>query len=407
MTPFLDGLLANTEQPLGLEAEMLLRAARVRLRDEDARRLRALAGQGLDWDRALRLAADHRLTPLLARHLEAVDAERPESVRALLDASTASTVGTSLLQTSELVRVVRLLERGGVPVLTFKGPTLALDAYGDLGVRPFGDLDLLVPRSVFARAKEILLASGFSPRTEMTPGEETEADDGQFAYGLVAMRGTFPLAVEVHWALTHRAFGYDPSPDGLFARAVERPVAGARVRVPSPEDLLVFLCAHGAKHHWAQLLLVCDVAGFLEAHPDLDWDATFARARATGAERMLGLGLALARDVLGAALPAPASAAASTERVRSLVGQVAPRLWAPLTLQLPLMDAARFHVGVRDRASDRIAQALHHARLALGPSDKDREFFRLPSFLWPGYAVVRPLRLAVGGARRVLKSRQD
>jgi Uncharacterised nucleotidyltransferase len=44
--------------------------------------------------------------------------------------------------TGSLLQVVDLFSREGIPVLPFKGPTLAMAAYRNLALREFVDLDL-------------------------------------------------------------------------------------------------------------------------------------------------------------------------------------------------------------------------------------------------------------------------
>jgi putative nucleotidyltransferase-like protein len=46
---------------------------------------------------------------------------------------------------------------------------------------------------------------------------------------------------------------------------------GQTVMTLSPEDLLVYLCAHGAKHVWEKLIWIVDVAGLINRHSDPDW----------------------------------------------------------------------------------------------------------------------------------------
>ncbi len=63
------------------------------------------------------------------------------------------------------------------------------------------------------------------------------------------------------------------------------------------------LCAHGAKHGWTRLVWICDVAAIVANHPDLDWAVVVDEARRLGIERMLRIGLPLARDLVGCGVP--------------------------------------------------------------------------------------------------------
>ena len=71
----------------------------------------------------------------------------------------------------------------------------------------------------------------------------------------------------------------------------------------APEDLLLILCVHGAKHYWSKLGWICDVAELLRVHPGLKWTALLLQAKQLGGRRILFLGLFLAHVLLGAGLP--------------------------------------------------------------------------------------------------------
>jgi hypothetical protein len=54
--------------------------------------------------------------------------------------------------TAELIRILNCLESHGIAAIPFKGPTLAESVYGNLALREFSDLDILVRQSDFPRA---------------------------------------------------------------------------------------------------------------------------------------------------------------------------------------------------------------------------------------------------------------
>ena len=103
-----------------------------------------------------------------------------------------------------------------------------------------------------------------------------------------------------------------------------------RVKLPAPEDLLLALCIHGSKHLWERLAWICDIAGLIESQQDLNWRQLIARARATGSERMLFMGLRLAVDLIGAQLPTEVETEIKADPVvTSLSGDVVRYLFTP------------------------------------------------------------------------------
>ena len=84
--------------------------------------------------------------------------------------------------------------------------------------------------------------------------------------------------LELQWALQPRFYAVDFDMDGLFERAVNVAVAGRRVKTPSPEDLLLVLSVHAAKHVWGRLIWLCDIVQILKLG-NLNWDWVRAHAR--------------------------------------------------------------------------------------------------------------------------------
>src|SRR5262249_57766658 len=145
------------------EHELLLCCARTRVSTAVADRIRALANTDIDWSYLFDLAARHTVVTLVWRTLEAVVPEAVPSTfadraRERRDASAMH----SYFLANELAAVVRLLDGTGVRSLSFKGPMLALSVYGDLALREFYDLDLLVHPDTFERASAVLETNGYT-----------------------------------------------------------------------------------------------------------------------------------------------------------------------------------------------------------------------------------------------------
>ena len=259
--------------------------------------------------------------------------------------------GWNLSLTRELLRVMALLEKAGIPAISFKGPVLAAQYYGDIGLRQFGDLDILVSRRDVPRAKGILLSSGY--RTLLCRWFDPHCQ-------LLHLEGK--TVVELHWELMPRIFYVAFDWKSLWNRAEPVSIEGTDVRTLSAEDLLLFLCAHGAKHLWERLGWVCDVAQLLRARPGLDWDRLLQSARKVGAERMLLLGFFLAHDLMGVELPALILRKTSADaEVKRLVLDMKSRLLRRAVGPFGVVETLPFYLRMRERWRDRIRDSFWHA----------------------------------------------
>ena len=90
-----------------------------------------------------------------------------------------------------------------------------------------------------------------------------------------------------------------------------------------PEETLLLLSVHGAKHLWCKLAWLCDVAGLLTSERPPDLDRCFELARRCGVTRLLCLTLLLAERVAGVSMPGEISARVGSDfMASSLMRQV-------------------------------------------------------------------------------------
>jgi hypothetical protein len=381
------------EDPLagGLpETEIALCCARTSLDAVSRARLAMLLQQSVDWPRLLGIAVHHGVMPLVCHHLSGsfVDAVPQIVLRQLQERFRANSV-RNLILTREMTRIVNLLEGRGIAAIAYKGPLLAMAAYGSLGLRSFSDLDILVDKRHVAEAARLLHEQGYRPSYALTEAQAAAYLDAESAYNF--MREGQNHWVELHWAITPHYFSFRLDPAELTARSRWVVAAGARCRTLSLEDLLLVLCVHGTKHCWDRIEWVSSLAELVRRHEALDWDQVVRRAADRGGSRMLGMSLALANGLLGVPLPDAVRASVEADPAATLLArQASARLRTGADGIQDRSEQFRFHLLARERLRDRTRYML---RLATTQTLGDWSFLRLPSGLGWAYRVIRPLRL--------------
>lgn len=350
-------------------------------------RVRAAVLPVLDWPRLLALAEDHGVTPLLARCLNAHCADQvPPSWRNRLRERNRSHLFFTLSLMAELFRLEERFEGEGIETVAFKGPALAVQAFGDGALRQYSDLDLFLRHRDVLRACRLLLAHGYETRL---PLRDVEAGNvpGQFLF----TRPGSPAVVELH---TERTMRYVPRPlpvDAMLARRTSVKLDGRGVPAFSLEDTLVLISIHGSKHFWDRLMWIADVAALASRRPGLDAEAALRFAREVGAARMLRLGLRLARDLLDASLPEElAKDTASDAVARALANRVARRLLANAQSEPGVFERAWFRTRMRGSLFAGLPYVL---RLTLAPTEEDWGTAETPARSRLSSVVRRPLRL--------------
>ena len=288
--------------PLAPEAELLVWCARTVLTDDLTACIRKRVQESLDWSMVLELAECHGVAPLLYKNLSTVSSDLvPAELLTRLRQKVQ--VGALLNQAlaKELVALCEAFTVHGVPVIPIKGATLAVLAYGDLALRDFTDLDLLIPEGSVEEAQAVLSTLGYERRSVVAEQSDSHHDDGPHQ---VFVRRRTLCRVDLQWVMAHQHFAFRLDRPEFWTRRVAVAFENKTVPGLAPEDLLIILCVHGSKHAWEHLKWVCDVAELVRSHPDLDWNHIFVHASNWRCRRMLYLGLAVAHLLLDVPLPA-------------------------------------------------------------------------------------------------------
>ncbi len=380
------------------EFELILCASRVRDDPDTQIRLRELLRRELDWDFLLRAAETHGILFLLHNRLErCCPGWEPQVARERLRRLYEQNARRNLLLTAELLGLLRLFENNDVPAIPYKGPALAAFVYGDLALRRTDDLDIIVRRRDVWKAHELLTGAGFTPQVAVAQEQipilfKSECD-------LCFVHKRTGLVVEIHWALVPPFYGLPLDSEGLWSRLEHVNLGGMQVPVPGREDLLFALCVHGAKHMWERLEWICSLGQMAQASFKLDWESVRSQAARLHGQRTVSLGLALARDLLGAELPDREMMHLQADRaLDSLVVQVRETMFAekpPDLLHLTL-----FRLRVRERTLDRIRYCLVRAWT---PTYEDLGFLSLKPRLFFLYYLARPFRLFLAFVLRLAR----
>jgi len=372
------------------EKRLLVCCARTRLQPEIAAEIRQLVAQPVDWAFLLFEAAENSVTPLLERQLSAAAPDAlPAKFLAQLKSATRANTVRCLFLTAELKRLLSAFESRGIVAIPYKGPVVAQQAYGDINLREFEDLDIILRQCDLPRAHEIMLEMGYQAKFPWILSRDAAAAlvPGEYNYRDVARR----IMVELHTEITLRHFPVVPDLEELWRRLVSISLGGQEVRTFQAEDALPILCIHGSKDFWERLSWIADISELVQAHPRLDWDAVQMRAESFKAQRMLKLGLTLANNLLDAPLPREIKESAFNDSSVGAVAQVAEtRLLTRHTPHLGAVGRLQFR---RRLIAGQWAGWRYAARLAVVPAEEDWMMLRLPPSLAPLYIVLRPFRL--------------
>jgi hypothetical protein len=235
-----------------------------------------------------------------------------------------------------------------VPAIALKGPLFAARYYRQPSARGTTDIDLLVAEGDLARAEASLAGVGY----RLTDPPEAVARSLRRHHHLhLQRRGAPDLELHFH---AYRGFGATLRTALLAERCV--PVEGfAAIRVPCPEDELVYLAVHAASHRFGRLAWLYDLRLVLERMTPAAREVAARRAREWGVARPLALAGALLGEVLGVdrqvVRPLEALAPGREALLRAILAEPPTRL---------LRAATRFAYAVM--LADSTSASLRYAR---------------------------------------------
>jgi hypothetical protein len=254
--------------------------------------------EGIDTALLFDLFRRHRLFPLAPALIPMLEEKEQERWSRALRLGSVRT----LRFTSMLHEVVEGLREEGIGAMPLKGPVLAQALYGDVGQRHMRDLDLLVTRGDLPEALQVLQRSGYllkSPTRSLTPRQWRLYLRHQYDVALVHQQQGAIL--ELHTRITYP--GLLGGAEQLLTESREQiEISGTTVECMTREATFLYLVLHGAHHLFFRLFWLRDLAEALKRW-ELDHEQILDMARQMGMERMLGLGLRLAKAIFNAPVP--------------------------------------------------------------------------------------------------------
>ena len=357
-------------------AELLLSCARTSAGD-------------VDWEYLFQLARRHSIVPLVYVQLQQHASDLvPQPFLNKLKKHYFENSARNTLLTAELCRLIKLFSQEGIETIPYKGPVLALFAYGDVALRRFVDLDVIVKKPDVLKAREILLSQGYTPSKSLSLDQQEMLLRTQ--HNMQFSRDNHRLIIELHWEVAPHLFASTVNGERLWQDLITLDLHGTPVKTFSAEDLLFSLCVHGSRHLWERLAWICDIAELIKRQP-LNWPALLERAAISDTERMFLLGVHLAQQLLDAPVPAEVKQRCNADqRLSSLTDNIIEHLFnGPTHVPATSREIFKYNIGVRKTLSARARYLLYMFR----PTDSDLKSHSLPPSLSFAYYLTRPFRL--------------
>jgi hypothetical protein len=341
--------------------------------------------QKMNWTQIRMLTFFHGILPLVYGWLKDLPPEQfPSEEKNHMRMIHLQNAGQNLILVQHLFQILDMLSNQGVQVITYKGPVLALRAYGDLSRRQFVDLDFLVRDKDFAGLYQGLVGAGFKAVLPLNSRMVNLWSRSGREYIFIKDK----IYVDVHFRISEGPAFFQAG-QSLWKDITTIKMNSHQVPVLSLEDSLLMLTIHGSKHSWQLLKWVVDIAYLVAVHPEINWNILISKARQIGCLTMLGIGLVLAQFFCELDLQ-------TTEEIEFLQSPRIQRLAKYFSDQiLSGYSITKFQKRFNPiKTLDSFSKKMRYiGYYAFTPKFKDLKTIPLPSRFYFLYYVLRPIRL--------------
>ncbi len=337
------------------EVELLLCCARTHVDSETAERIIILLQNSIDWAFLIEIANQHGVMPLLYWSLKATCPEAvPKDIWVKLQTLFHAHAAYNRFLTSQLLDLLNMFKDSDISAIPFKGPALANSVYGNLVLRQFCDLDILFHKSDILTAKNLLIAQRYENAEKLTYEQEIAQLQSPYVKAYTYKSNKTPVMVELHWQLRATYSSFPINYEGLWERMIPVSLADTPIFNLSPEDEILYLCAHGCGDRWQKFLQICDIAEAIRTHQTLNWQQMLEQASRLGCRRRLFLGLFLSKELLQTNLPAEVWQKIQADSAIKWLGEwVCQRLFRQPDESPKVLDQALFDLVSLERLQDK------------------------------------------------------
>ncbi len=209
---------------------------------------------------------------------------------------------------AELDYIADKLTDKDIPLIVLKNGGIARGIYPCPGCCPMGDLDVLVEKKYFQKAHQVLLNHDyhFEFRSSLEePDIKAAEENGGAEYWKILTNGN-KLWFELQWRTVAGRWirpEQEPSTEDLMKRSVL--LSGTSVRILSPEDNLLQVALHTAKHSYVRapgMRLHTDVDRIVR-YQSIDWNVFLKHVLGLQVKTAVYFSLAIPKTLFGTPIP--------------------------------------------------------------------------------------------------------
>lgn len=293
----------NIYDSLTTEQKLLIILSKVNPQSDDLFFLDNVESGSVDWQYILDCSTNHRISHLVYSNiLKFIDKKVTTDVLESFKKISIENTRKALLLTSSLIKIANDLNGLGITAMALKGPLLSQLLYGNTSARDYSDLDLLIRKEDLNTVKEYLYKNGFKQQFDLTQSQDDYyLNSGYYYFNFISVEKS--IIVDLHWSTHSPNYSFSRGLDYFICNQQTVEINKFKFNTLRPEDVLMELCIHTAKHNYSSLIWLSDIANTLSIFPAMDYDYVKTEAEKRNCSRMLRFTFSFINDLYKMNLP--------------------------------------------------------------------------------------------------------
>ena len=337
--------------------------------------------------RIISMSARHGILPLIYKTLKKLLEDHPDTSSSLLNELKVQYLHIAqknILMSAELLGIMKLFKENGIKALAFKGPTLSEMAYGDITLRQYGDLDILIKKEEIKKVEALCISMGYLPYYELT--EVQKEVWYTYTKDMVFYHPQKQNIIEIHWLLLDTDFPIQIDLNRIWEQINTISLNKHPVDTFSSDSLLLYLCIHCSKHLGERIIWIKDIDQMIRTQ-NLNWESIMIEVQHNNLHSMFFLGLYLSQNLFDTPLPKQIEEALKNEKsIPELSHYVLSSWTTPQSMFQITKHRLKFFPSLK-------MKILYLHKIILKPSQNEYQFTDLPKGLYWVYYLIRPYLL--------------
>ncbi len=279
------------------EIELLTLLSRLNPDMSVLEKAQSLINSAIKWDVFLSLSCKHATVGLVYKNLLRLK-NVPLDTKNEFKRIYINILTSNILNFTENKRLIEEINKTGIEVISLKGAIVSEKIFGDLGLYPSGDIDILVKVKDIDKTLKLLESKGYQLKDK---GFDRYRDFFiKELYHISLSNGKY--LIEPHWNLFFRYF--TTPPQFWWDESIVISYGGRQYLSLSPEKNILYTSFRLFIKAFNQLRFLVIISEIIKYYGDeIDWDKMFVYAKEYGFENVLLVVLRLSSHLLGAPVP--------------------------------------------------------------------------------------------------------